>query len=158
MDSRNTMARSVTIRGDRIAAVGTARGIPEHNACTTLIDLQGRTVVPGLIDSHDHIVQLSLRPGHDTREIESAFSIAVLQQVLRAKAGALPAGEWITAVGGWAPNQFAERRLPTMAELDAAVPNHPVYLQTGFTGPSVTNSKGKAFLDQHGVTAVSYTI
>src|SRR5687767_14958454 len=67
MDSRNTMARSVTIRGDRIAAVSTTPGILAHDACATLIDLRGRTVVPGLIDSHDHIVQLSLRPGHDMR-------------------------------------------------------------------------------------------
>ena len=145
------MARSVTILGDRIAAVGTARGIPKHDACATLIDLRGRTVVPGLIDSHDHIVQLSLRPGHDMREIESAFSIAELQQVARARAGTLPAGEWLTAVGGWAPNQFAERRMPTLGELDAAAPNHPVYLQVGFAGPAVTNSRGRAFLADHGV-------
>jgi hypothetical protein len=39
---------------------------------------------------------------------------------------------------GWAPNQFAERRLPTLAELDVAAPNHPVYLQTGFAGPAAT--------------------
>lgn len=152
MDVRNTLARSVVIRGDRIAAVSTARGIPAHDSCATLIDLRGRTVVPGLIDSHDHIVQLSLRPGHDMREIEGAFSIPALQQVTRAKAGTLPAGEWITAVGGWAASQFAERRLPTLAELDAAAPDHPVYLQLGFIGPAVTNSKGRAFLSQRGVT------
>ena len=151
MDARNTMARSVTIRGDRIAAVSTAPGLPAHDACATLIDLRGRTVVPGLIDSHDHIVQLSLRPGHDMREIESAFSIPELQQVTRARASTLPAGAWMTAVGGWAPNQFVERRLPTRRELDAAAPNHPVYLQTGFAGPAVTNSRGEAFLTQHGV-------
>jgi predicted amidohydrolase YtcJ len=85
------------------------------------------------------------------RDIESAFSIAGLQKALQAKAGALPAGAWITAVGGWAPNQFAERRLPTLAELDAAAPNHPVYLQTGFTGPAATNTRGKAFLETRGV-------
>ena len=155
MDSRNTMARSVTIRGERIAAVASTRGIPTHDACATLIDLRGRTVVPGLIDSHNHIVQLALRPGHDMREIESAFSISELQQVARARAGTVPIGEWMTAVGGWAPNQFVERRLPTKAELDAAAPNHPIYLQLGFTGPAVTNSQGKTFFDQHGVSVAS---
>ena len=110
MDARNTMARSVVIRGDRVAAVSTALGIPPHDACATVVDLRGRTVVPGLIDSHDHIVQLSLRPGHDMREIESAFSIAELQQALRSKARTLPQGEWITAVGGWAPNQLDRNR------------------------------------------------
>ena len=155
MDARNTMARSVVIRGERILAVSTAAGIPEHDSCAALIDLRGRTVVPGLIDSHDHIVQLSLRPGHDMREIEGAFSIPALQRVTRAKAATLSAGEWITAVGGWATNQFVERRLPTLAELDAASPNHPVYLQLGFAGPAVTNSRGQAFLSQHGVDVAS---
>ena len=152
MDARNTMARSVTIRGNRIAAVSTGSGIPKHERCATLINLRGRTVIPGLIDSHNHIVQLSLRPGHDMREIESAFSIADLQQVTRAMAGTLPAGDWMTAVGGWAPHQFAERRMPTQDELDAAAPDHPVYLQTGFAGPAVTNTRGRAFLARHGVT------
>ena len=155
MDARNTMARSVVIRGDRVAAVSMARGIPSHDACATVIDLRGRTVVPGLIDSHDHIVQLSLRPGHDMREIESAFSIAELQQALRSKARTLPQGEWITAVGGWAPNQLAERRMPTQAELDAAAPDHPVYLQTGFAGPSVTNRKGQTFFVSRGISVAA---
>jgi predicted amidohydrolase YtcJ len=151
MDSRNTMARSVVIRGDRIVAVGTTRGIPKHAACATIIDLHGRTVIPGLIDSHNHIVQISLRPGHDLREIESAFSISELQQAVRSRTRMLQPGEWITAVGGWAPNQFSERRMPTQVELDGAAPDHPIYLQTGFVGPSVTNTKGRAFFEQHGI-------
>jgi hypothetical protein len=151
MDARNTMATSITIRGDRIQAVGTTRGVPKHDGCARLIDLRGRTVLPGIIDSHNHLVQISLRPGRDMREIENAFSIPELQQAIRAKAAAIGATDWITAIGGWAPSQFTERRMPTLAELDVAAPNHPVYLQSGFTGPSVTNSKGKAFLDQKGV-------
>lgn len=151
MSQRDQVATSVVIKRDRIAAVGTARGIPRHDPCARVIDLRGRTVVPGLIDSHNHIVQLTLRPGYDMRGIETAFSIADLQQAIRAKAAAVPAGQWITAVGGWAPNQFAERRLPTLAELDAAAPNHPVYLQTGFTGPAATNTRGQAFLQGKGV-------
>jgi predicted amidohydrolase YtcJ len=154
MDERDTMARSVVIRGDRFAAVSTAAGIPRHAACATVIDLRGRTVVPGLIDSHNHIVQVSLRPGHDMREIETSFSISELQQAIRAKAATIPAGAWVTAIGGWAPAQFAERRMPTLAELDAAA-KQPVFLQSGFTGPSVTNSSGKAYLEQKGVTVAA---
>jgi predicted amidohydrolase YtcJ len=59
MDSRNTVARSVVIRGDRIAVVSTSRGIPKHDACATAIDLHGRTVVPGLIDSHNGRIDAS---------------------------------------------------------------------------------------------------
>ena len=152
MDTKGTMARSVTIRGERIAAVRTTTGIPPHSACAPQIDLRGRTVIPGLIDSHNHLVQVSLRPGHDMRDIEGAFSIPELVQITRDKAASLPAGAWVTAVGGWAPNQFVERRLPTLRELDAATADHPIYFQTGFVGPAVTNTTGRAFLLQHGVT------
>ena len=151
MDSRQSLARSVIIRGDRIAAVSSAAGVPSHNRCATLIDLRGRTVIPGLIDSHNHIVQIALRPGHDVREIESATSIAELQSAIRTRARAAPPGAWITAVGGWAPNQFDERRMPTGVEIDAAATEHPVYLQTGFTGPAVTNARGREFLAARGV-------
>jgi len=82
MDARNTIARSVVIRGDRVAAVGTARGIPPHDACATVVDLRGRTVVPGLIDSHDHIVQLSLRPGHVTGRNSAGEVIEPADQLL----------------------------------------------------------------------------
>jgi predicted amidohydrolase YtcJ len=151
MDARGTIASSVTIRADRIVAVGSGRGIPPHTPCATVIDLRGRTVVPGLIDSHDHIVQLTLRPGHDMRSIEATTSIADVQQAIRAKAATVPAGQWITAIGGWSQNQLVERRLPTLAELDQVAPKHPVYLHVGFAGPSATNSAGKAFLESRSV-------
>ena len=150
MDQRDTMASSVTIDGDRISAVGLASGIPKHVLCARLINLNGRRVVPGLIDSHNHIVQVSLRPGHDVR-IEVAASIVEAQQLIHDKASTLPKGEWITASGGWSPEQFAEKRMPTQADLDAAAPNYPVYVQTGFDGPAATNSKGRAFFEKRGI-------
>jgi predicted amidohydrolase YtcJ len=151
MDARGTTATSVTIRDDRIVAVGTGRGIPPHSSCATVIDLRGRAVLPGLIDSHDHIVQLTLRPGHDMRTIETTASIANVQQAIRAKAATVPAGQWITAIGGWSQNQLAEKRLPTLAELDQVAPKHPVYLHVGFAGPAATNSAGKAFFESKSV-------
>jgi predicted amidohydrolase YtcJ len=150
MDPHDTMASSVTIDGDRITAVGLAKGIPKHVLCARLIDLKGRRVTPGLIDSHNHIVQVSLRPGHDVR-IEVAASIAEAQQLIRSKAATVPASDWITASGGWSPEQFAENRMPTQDDLDAADSNHPIYVQTGFDGPAATNSKGRAFFEQRGI-------
>ena len=150
MDRHDTMASSVTIDGDRITAVGIAPGIPKHDGCARLIDLKGRRTIPGLIDSHNHIVVASLRPGHDAR-IEVAASIVEVQQLIRNKATALPPDDWITAIGGWSPEQFVEKRMPTQADLDTAAPNSPVYLQIGFDGPAVTNSKGKAFFERKGV-------
>jgi predicted amidohydrolase YtcJ len=151
MDAGATIASSVVVRDDRIVAVGTTRAVPPHNPCARLIDLRGRTVVPGLIDSHDHIVQLTLRPGHDMRAIETTASVAEVVRAVRAKAATLAAGQWITAIGGWNQNQLAEKRLPTLAELDAAAPNHPVYLHVGFNGPAVTNTSGRKFLESRSV-------
>jgi predicted amidohydrolase YtcJ len=152
MDPNDTVVESVRILADRVAAVG--GGPLGATRCTRVVDLEGRTAVPGLIDNHNHIVLLGLRPGHDTR-LESAASIADVLSVLRAKAMTLPNGEWITSIGGFDVNQFVPPpgapRFPTLAELDTATPNHPVYLQLSFGGPSVTNTLGKRFFEQAGI-------
>jgi predicted amidohydrolase YtcJ len=115
-----------------------------------VINLRGRTAVPGLIDNHNHIILLGLRPGHDTR-LETAASIADVQAAIRARARTVPPGQFITAMGGWTPAQFAENRLPTLAELDAAAPAHPVLVFNSFTGPATTNTLGAAFFTSKGV-------
>jgi predicted amidohydrolase YtcJ len=144
MDRNNSIVSSVTIQN------GVFDPANKPAPCTKTIDLHGRTAVPGLIDNHNHIVALGLRPGHDTR-IETATSIADVQAIISARAKEVPAGEFITAMGGWNPAQFTEKRLPTISELDAAAPNHPVFVYLGFTGPSATNSKGKAFFAPKGI-------
>jgi predicted amidohydrolase YtcJ len=144
MDKKNSIVSSATIQNGVFADA--AKPLP----CTKVIDLHGRTAVPGLIDNHNHIVLLGLRPGHDAR-IETANSIASIQELIAAKAKSVPAGEFITSMGGWNPAQFAEKRLPTLAELDAAAPNHPVLLFLGFNGPAATNAKGKAFFASKGI-------
>ena len=139
----------VTIQEGRFAAVGANRGL-RLNPCTRTIDLGGRTVVPGLIDNHNHIVLLGMRPGHDVR-LDRVFSLDDLRAAFQARAKGVPAGEWITAMGGWNQLQFAEKRWPTIAELDAAAPGHPVILYQGFNGPAATNTRGKTFFESRGV-------
>src|SRR5512147_2606989 len=152
MDAGDQIVESARVIGDKFAAVG--RGKLGATRCTEVVDLKGRTAVPGLIDNHNHIVLLGLRPGHDTR-LESATSIADVQQLIGARTKELPAGEWITSIGGFDINQFVPPpgapRFPTLAELDAAAPNHPVYIHMSFAGPSVTNSLGKRFFEQAGI-------
>ena len=143
MDKRSTIVSEVTIQDGRFVTVGKGDA-GRLSPCTRTIDLRGRTAVPGLIDNHNHIVLLGMRPGHDTR-LETAASIADVQAALKARAKTVPAGEFITAMGGWNPAQFAEKRLPTLAELDAAAPDHPVIVYQSFTGPAATNTRGKAF-------------
>ena len=147
MDQKNTIASEVTIQNGRFEAVGKASGL-KLSPCTKTIDLHGRTVVPGLIDNHNHIVLLGMRPGYDVR-IETAASIADVQSILRERAKHVPAGAFITTLGDWNIKQFAEKRLPTLQELDAALPDHP-YIMNG--GGTVVNSRGKAFFESKGIT------
>ncbi len=149
LDAGNSIVSSVTIKNGKFAAVGGGEG-SDGGPCMRVIDLGGRTAVPGLVDNHNHFLLLGLRPGHDTR-LETATSIADVQAAIRARTKTVKAGEFITAMGGWTQAQFAENRLPTLAELDAAAPNNPVLMFNSFTGPAVTNTPGKTFFTGKGV-------
>ena len=79
-----------------------------------------------------------------------------MQAIIRTRAQNVPANGFITSMGGWNPVQFAEKRLPTLAELDAAADGRPVLVFQGFTGPAATNTPGRAFFTSKGI-AVSDT-
>jgi len=147
MDGRNTVANTVTIRNNRFLAVGDAPPSGATPPGTQVIDLRGRTVVPGLIDSHLHGLDTADRPGYHVLEVESATSIREVQDVLAAHRVTVPEGRWLTAIGAAHPTLWAERRFPTLKELDAAVPDRPVLLYQGFYGPAATNTLGKKFFD-----------
>ena len=142
LDARNSIVSSVTIKNGKFTAVG-------DSPCMQVINLGGRTAIPGLVDNHNHFVLLGLRPGHDTR-LETAASIADIQAAISARTKTVKAGEFITAMGGWTPAQLAENRLPTLAELDAAAPNNPVLVFNSFTGPVGDQYVGKQLLHQQG--------
>jgi len=144
MDAANSVVNAVAIRHNRILAVGGA--VPKAGGGVRVINLGGRTVVPGLVEPHIHIVSLGNRPGYHTI-LENTASIKEVQEALASRRKDVPEGAWITSMGGWHPNQWAEHRHPTLAELDAAVPDRPVMLYERFTGPAVTNSLGKKFFD-----------
>lgn len=147
-DSQDRVVNEVTIQEGRFAYIGP----PENhklNPCTKVINLHGRVVVPGLIDNHNHFVLFSQRPGYDVM-VETATNIPQAMALLKERARTVPTGAWVTAIGDWTPRLFAENRLPTLAELDEAVPDHPVFFAT--FGPAVTNSDGKKFFESKGVT------
>jgi len=147
MDDRNSVVSSVTIRNGRVESVGgwgwSSGGRGE------VIDLRGRTVVPGLIESHTHFVSLANRPGYHVAQWELANNVAEVLALLAARRarGDVPEGQFITAMGAGTPRTFAELRLPTLAELDAAVPDRPVFLYQGGGGPARTNTLGKQFFE-----------
>lgn len=149
MDGENSAVTEVAIQDGRFVSVGEG-GAYGLSPCTREIDLGGRTAVPGLIDNHNHIVLLGIRPGYHT-PLESAFSVSDIQDTIRARAANVPAGGFITSMGGWNPAQFAEDRLPTLAELDEAAPDHPVLVFLSFTGPAATNTLGRDFFVDHGI-------
>jgi predicted amidohydrolase YtcJ len=148
MDGRGAVVRVLAIDDGRVSYAGNSLGrarksVPDG---ARTIDLRGRTAIPGIIDNHNHIVLMGNRPGRHT-PLENAYSVADVQRTFRDRARRVPAGEFITTIGGFHFNQFAEVRLPTLAELDAALPAHPAYISQSFSGPSVTNSLGKAFFE-----------
>src|SRR4029078_5248157 len=154
MDGQNRIVSSLAIKDGRFLSVGDAQPGPR----TKMIDLGGRTVVPGIIDNHNHIALMGNRPGYHT-PLENAQSIPDVQELYKARAAGAPVGAWITTIGGFHtnhiyanPNDKLSGRFPTLQELDAAVPNNPVFMMISFTGPGVTNSLGKSILQGQGVT------
>jgi predicted amidohydrolase YtcJ len=150
LDKRNSIVSAVTIKNGRVVSVGD-EGRFDDSPCMQVINLGGRTAVPGLVDNHNHFLLLGLRPGRDTR-LETATSMADVQAAIRARTKTVKPNQFITAMGGWTPAQFVENRFPTLAELDAAAPSNPVLVFNSFTGPSVTNTLGKNFFTSKGIT------
>ena len=147
MDDDNSVVGSVAIRDGRFVAVGNAAN---PGPGSNVINLHGRTVVPGLIESHAHFVSLANRPGYHVAQWELASNVAGVLAALAARRAAqpeVPPGQFITAMGAGTPRMFAELRLPTLAEIDSAVSDRPVFLYQGGGGPARTNSEGKKFFE-----------
>ena len=133
VDERFTIAQAVAVRGQRVVAVGTNQEIGRlAGPATRRIDLRGRTVLPGLIDNHMHLLRYGTTWKYEVRwdGVESRKEALAL---LRARTERLRPGEWIYNLGGWALEQFADDAKPfTRQELDAIAPNHPVFLQASY--------------------------
>jgi predicted amidohydrolase YtcJ len=129
VDREFSIKEAVAIKGGRFIVVGSDRDVrPMMGATTKVIDLGGRTVIPGLIDSHIHATVAGLNWSGEIH-LETTRTLADALGKIAAAAKGRPAGNWIVVAGGWVPTQFAERRFPSKAELDQVAPNHPVYVQ-----------------------------
>ena len=130
VDAASTIAEAVAIRDGRFVAVGASADIRRLvGDGTRVIDAGGRTVIPGLIDSHVHA--LGVAAAEKAQPFQNLKSIAEMQEWIRHAASAAPAGDWI-----WTPRVFPtrirEQRFPTRAELDAAAPDHPVVVDGAY--------------------------
>ncbi|MHC4879772.1 MAG: amidohydrolase [Planctomycetota bacterium] len=132
VDSDFRIADAMAIRGGRIATVGTKQEVASFiGPETDLIDLKGKMVLPGLIDSHTHPSGASRYEAD--HEIPSMESVADVLAYVRQRATVVPKGEWITLSQVFI-TRLREQRFPTRAELDEAAPEHPVVFRTGPDG------------------------
>jgi len=131
VDDYFSVEEAVAVRGNTIQAVGSNQEVSSLKGDSTLIlDLQGRTVIPGLIDNHNHVVRATEYWPNDAR-LDGVTSRSEALAVLKAKADVLPPGEWLMSLGGWAESQFSDsRRDFTLAELDAISRDRPVFVQS----------------------------
>ncbi|MEM1045272.1 MAG: amidohydrolase [Pseudomonadota bacterium] len=127
MDPENPEAEAVAITDGKISAVGSTADIMAGGGSERSIDLNGQRVIPGLIDSHTHIIRQGNNFAMELRW-DHVPSLADGLAMLKAQAQRTPAGQWIRVVGGWSADQFAEKRLPTLDEINAVSPDVPVYV------------------------------
>src|ERR1700691_5736289 len=127
-DPQRPHATCVAARAGRITVVGGEADVDGViGASTRVIDALGRRGVPGLNDSHLHVIRGGLNYLLELRW-DGVPSLALALSMLREQVARTPAGQWVRVVGGWTGDQFFERRLPTLSELNAAAPDTPVFV------------------------------
>ena len=128
LDSTNPNPEAIAIADGKISASGdTATVMRLASTKTKIIDLHGRRVIPGLNDSHLHLIRGGLNYNLELRW-EGVPSVADALRLLKEQASRTPSPQWVRVVGGWTEFQFAERRMPTLDEINAAAPDTPAFI------------------------------
>ncbi len=139
---------AIAVSGGRIAAAGANADILRlRSPATTMIDGMGQTVIPGLNDSHMHPIRGGLNYNMELRW-DGVPSLADALRMLKDQARRTPPPQWVRVVGGWTEFQFAERRMPTLDEINEAAPETPVF---------VLHLYDRAFLNRAALRACGYT-
>ena len=148
LDRQNPQAEAVAVREGRVVLAGETReAMRLAGPKSTIIDVGGRRVIPGLIDSHMHIIRGGLNYNMELRW-DGVTSLADAMDMLRRQVAATPAPQWVRVVGGFTEHQFAEKRLPTLEEINAAAPDTPVF---------ILHLYDRALLNAAALRAVGYT-
>src|SRR6201991_1004309 len=148
LDRAGPAATAVAIANGVFTAVGDEATILSlATSDTRLVDLHGRCVLPGLIDNHMHIIRGGLNYNLELRW-DGVPSLADAMDMLKRQVAITPAPQWVRVVGGFTEHQFAQKRLPTIAELNAVAPDTPVFL---------LHLYDRALLNGAAVRAVGYT-
>jgi predicted amidohydrolase YtcJ len=146
LDSQHPEASNLVVKDGRIAGVDDQEQY-QRGPDTTVIDLNGRRVVPGLNDSHLHVIRGGLNYNMELRW-DGVPSLDDALRMLKSQAQRTPPGQWVRVVGGWTEFQFAERRMPTLEEINAAAPETPVF---------ILNLYCRALLNKAALRACGYT-
>lgn len=147
-DPRQPTAEACAIADGRFVKVGDDADVQRLKTKTTrVIDLNGRTVIPGLNDSHLHAVRGGRFFNLELRW-DGVKSLRRGLEMIREQASRTPRGQWVRVIGGWSPYQFEEQRLPTVAELNEVAPDTPVYVMFLYS---------VGFLNQAGCDALGIT-
>jgi len=148
MDAAAPRATATAITSGRFTVVGSDREVMRlRGEKTRVIDLKGRRVIPGLIDSHMHVIRGGLNYNMELRW-DGVRSLAVALRMLKAQVARTPAPQWVRVVGGFTEHQFVEKRLPTLDELNAIAPDTPVF---------ILHLYDRALLNAAALRAVGYT-
>ena len=141
-DATSSVKEAIAIEAGRVVATGSAAELRKlAGPSTRVIDLGGRTVIPGLIDSHIHAIRAGFRYATEVNW-EGATSFGEAFERLKSAAAHAKPDAWLIVAGGWTPRQFAENRRPTDAEIAAVASGHPVYIQL-FYGYALINAEGR---------------
>ena len=133
VDGNSRIAQALAIAGGRITAVGDSASISKlADPHTRVVDLRGRTVIPGLIDDHYHMLSKAVDQYLGV-EVALVGSIDEMLAAIRAKVDTTAPGVWVFTTSGWLPEQLQENRLPTRWDLDKVSPRNPVVVNGGHT-------------------------
>ena len=154
VDDYFSIKEAVAVRGERFLATGSSEEIQAlADADTAVTDLGGRTVIPGLIDNHNHVIRATEYWPNEAR-LDGVTSRAEALEILRAKADALPDGVWLMSLGGWSEAQFLDSQADfTLAELDALAADRPVFIQALYSHAYVNTAWFEAMGIPLGATA-----
>src|ERR1700726_4303461 len=148
LDREKPQAQAVAVRDGRFQAVGHDREIMGvAGPSTKRIELNGRRVIPGLIDSHMHVIRGGLNYNMELRW-DGVRGLADAMAMLKAQVERTPAPQWVRVIGGFTAHQFAEKRLPTLDEINAVAPDTPVF---------ILHLYDRALLNKAALRAVGYT-
>src|SRR3989441_9361913 len=126
LDRAKPEATSLVVKNGRIVGVDDAEEY-QRGPDTKVIDLKGRRVIPGLNDSHMHVIRGGLSYNLELRW-DGVLSLADAMRMLKEQARRTPPGQWVRVIGGWSEFQFAERRMPTLEEINAVSRETPVFV------------------------------